>query len=114
KIQTVIFDMDGVIIDSEPIHMKVEQEVFHELGINITEKDHQKFVGISGEEMIRNISGKYQLEVTAEEILKEMRSRYLKDIQENDSLVLVEGVYEIIRYLYNKKDLILASSATAE
>ncbi|WP_268038315.1 hypothetical protein [Clostridium estertheticum] len=32
-LNAVIFDMDGVIIDSEPAHMKLENETYKKLGI---------------------------------------------------------------------------------
>lgn len=112
EIKTVIFDMDGVIIDSEPIHMKVEQDVFRELDLNISKEEHQNFVGKSGKEMIGGLIEKYQLDVTAEEVLREIRSRYLKEIKENNSLSPVKGVQETLQYLYSQKELILASSAT--
>jgi beta-phosphoglucomutase-like phosphatase (HAD superfamily) len=34
-----IFDMDGVIIDSEPIHFEVDMQTIRELGCDISEKE---------------------------------------------------------------------------
>ena len=38
-IEAVIFDMDGVLIDSEPIWQKAEREVFGALGVKISDKE---------------------------------------------------------------------------
>ena len=38
KLQAFIFDMDGVIIDSEPIHSRVKMETFRHFGIDFDEK----------------------------------------------------------------------------
>ncbi|RCW50394.1 hypothetical protein [Paenibacillus prosopidis] len=35
-IEAFIFDMDGVIIDSEPIHFDVDMKTMHHLGASIT------------------------------------------------------------------------------
>ncbi len=37
-IEAVIFDMDGVIVDSEPFWQQAEEEVFTALGVNVTDK----------------------------------------------------------------------------
>jgi beta-phosphoglucomutase-like phosphatase (HAD superfamily) len=53
-IQAVIFDLDGVIIDSEPIHFKLEQQMFDELKIAISFKEHCSFVGMSLSKYVGN------------------------------------------------------------
>lgn len=52
KINTVIFDMDGVLIDSEPLWKIAMEEVFHLVGCMITKKDFQKTVGLRIDEVI--------------------------------------------------------------
>ena len=45
-IKGIIFDMDGVILDSEKLHAKVEQKLFKDLKIEMTEEEKQRFIGI--------------------------------------------------------------------
>ena len=47
----VIFDMDGVLIDSEPLWKIAMEEVFHSVGCMITKKDFQKTVGLRIDEV---------------------------------------------------------------
>ena len=42
--EAVIFDMDGVLIDSEPLWKIAMEEVFHSLGSKLTKADFQKTV----------------------------------------------------------------------
>lgn len=49
----VIFDMDGVLIDSEPLWKIAMEEVFHSVGSFLTKKDFQKTVGLRLDEVIR-------------------------------------------------------------
>lgn len=48
----VIFDMDGVLIDSEPLWKIAMQATFDEVGCNLTKKDFQKTVGLRIDEVI--------------------------------------------------------------
>jgi len=48
----VIFDMDGVLIDSEPVWKIAMEEVFHSVGCYITKTDFQKTVGLRLDEVI--------------------------------------------------------------
>jgi len=52
KYEAVIFDMDGVLIDSEPLWKIAMEEVFHSVGCMITKKDFQKTVGLRIDEVI--------------------------------------------------------------
>ncbi len=45
-IEAVVFDMDGVLVDSEPIWRAVEQEVFAGVGIEVTEQDLLETMGV--------------------------------------------------------------------
>ncbi|SHF11217.1 haloacid dehalogenase superfamily, subfamily IA, variant 3 with third motif having DD or ED/haloacid dehalogenase superfamily, subfamily IA, variant 1 with third motif having Dx(3-4)D or Dx(3-4)E [Fodinibius roseus] len=115
QITTIIFDMDGVIVDSEPIHMKIEQELFHELGLEITTEEHWQYVGTSAHEMWEDIIDKYQLPVSADKILAEKQQRYLKHLSNTEKLNHISGIKRLIRHFYkHNKSLVLASSATRE
>ena len=46
-VNTVIFDMDGVLINSEPVHQRHEREMYEELGLELTFEEQQSFVGMS-------------------------------------------------------------------
>jgi mannitol-1-/sugar-/sorbitol-6-/2-deoxyglucose-6-phosphatase len=48
-----IFDMDGVLIDSEPLWKIAMQEAFDEVGCHLTVKDFQKTVGLRIDEVVR-------------------------------------------------------------
>jgi sugar-phosphatase len=50
--EAVIFDMDGVLIDSEPLWKIAMEEAFHSVGCMITKKDFQKTVGLRIDEVV--------------------------------------------------------------
>jgi HAD superfamily hydrolase (TIGR01509 family) len=110
-IRTVIFDMDGVIIDSEPVHFKVEQQMFKELGISISFEKHAGFVGTSSQNMWEQIVKEYSLEASPGELTSSEYERYIRFLNENP-LLPVKGVIELIEDLHSAGlKLMVASSS---
>ena len=111
-IKAVIFDMDGVIIDSEPVHLKLEQELFKELGLNIGEEEHITFVGSTSHYMWDNVRTKFNLSNTLEELVNKDRNKYLDYLNSSENLKPIQGIPELIKNLY-KKDLSLAVASSS-
>jgi HAD superfamily hydrolase (TIGR01509 family) len=112
---TVIFDMDGVIIDSEPVHMNIEQQLYRELDLDISEEEHQAFVGTSTLEMWTSLVDKYNLDVSAGEISERKHERYMHWLESADRLPIIDGVRELIVHLHQSgKTLCLASSSSGQ
>ncbi|PUZ29503.1 hexitol phosphatase HxpB [Chitinophaga parva] len=51
-INTVIFDMDGLLIDSEPLWAEAMQEVFAKLGVNLTKEQYAQTTGLRTQEVV--------------------------------------------------------------
>lgn len=45
KIKGVIFDLDGLLVDSEPINFEADSVLLSEFGVNYTKEDHQNVLG---------------------------------------------------------------------
>jgi mannitol-1-/sugar-/sorbitol-6-/2-deoxyglucose-6-phosphatase len=58
KIQAVIFDMDGILIDSEPFWQASEKEEFRKLGISLTTEDCQLTTGMRIQDVAAQWYGK--------------------------------------------------------
>ena len=43
--EAFIFDMDGVIVDSEPLHSRVKLETFAHFGLPFDERDLARYMG---------------------------------------------------------------------
>jgi hypothetical protein len=52
-LQAVLFDMDGLLIDSEPLWFQVETEVMARLGGTWTEADQKELLGSSLDNSVR-------------------------------------------------------------
>jgi sugar-phosphatase len=53
ELRAVIFDMDGVLIDTEPVWRRVEKEVFAWLGISLSEADCRETMGMRIDDVVR-------------------------------------------------------------
>lgn len=113
SLKAVLFDMDGVIVDTEPLHRKAYFKTFNQLGIDVSEELYTSFTGASTKRVCDTLIEHFDLKQTFEEIAKIKRD-YFKDYFDNDEeFDLISGVKELIQHYYeNGITLILASSAT--
>jgi len=53
----IVFDFDGVLADSEPLHLRAYQEVLSSLGVTLTREDYYaKYLGYNDEDMLRKLT----------------------------------------------------------
>ena len=111
-IQAVIFDLDGVIIDSEPIHFKLEQQMFDELKITVSFQEHCSYVGMSSQNMWERIVNQHTLTFSPDALVRKKEVLYLEYLDKQEDLYSITGVEALIRELYeNNFKLIIASSS---
>jgi HAD superfamily hydrolase (TIGR01509 family) len=68
--EAIIFDMDGVLIDSEPIHYKADTELFRKMGIEVPDPDRDLFVGMGAEGVYSYLRDKFNLPQSISELLE--------------------------------------------
>jgi beta-phosphoglucomutase len=113
SLKAVLFDMDGVIVDTEPLHRKAYFKTFDELGIAVSEAMYTSFTGASTKRVCETLINEFNLNHTHEDIAA-IKRNYFKDYFYNDDeFDLIPGVRALIQHYYeNGITLILASSAT--
>lgn len=91
----VIFDMDGVLIDSEPLHYRSTVLYLNgELGLTYNEEENEEFLGRSDEYMFRILQKRYQLPFSVGEMIRRRRDIYLGLL--SGHVRLIPGVRELI------------------
>lgn len=112
-IQTVIFDMDGVIVDTEPVHRYAYYKQFEELNIEVSEELYTSFTGNSTRNIFQKIKDIFHLENEVEDMIQRKRSIFNDAFDTKKDLELLDGVRNLIVDLHqNGVQLILASSAS--
>jgi len=112
-IQTVIFDMDGVIVDTEPVHRYAYFQHFSELNIDVSEELFTSFTGNSTRNVFQRVNSIFNLNADVEELILRKRTIFNDAFDHKEDLELLEGVENLIKNLYeNGVELILASSAS--
>lgn len=112
-LKAVLFDMDGVIVDTEPLHRKAYFQLFDDLEIIVSEELYTSFTGSSTKKVCNTLIENYQLSHSHEE-LAIVKRKYFKDYFYNDAdFNLLPGVKSLIEnYFENDIKLVLASSAS--
>lgn len=112
-IQTVIFDMDGVIVDTEPVHRYAYFLHFKELNIKVSEEMYTSFTGLSTRNVFQKLKQNFLIEETVENLIQRKRTIFNDAFDTKKDLELLAGVENLIRELHqNGIQLIVASSAS--
>ena len=114
-LKAVIFDMDGVIVDSEPLHRKAYQRMFFDFELEVSNELYESFTGQSTQAICEILCNLFNLNYKAELLVNRKRKHFELLFDEDDELSLIEGVLDLIKDYYKSGlNLILASSASMQ
>jgi beta-phosphoglucomutase len=106
----LIFDMDGVLIDSEPAHKLAKQRAFARFGVTLPESVYEQYKGRPDatfmNEVVASIS---QLTVDAEELLR-LKHQEFEAVEH--LAAPISGAPEFVNWAKTKFRIALATSAT--
>lgn len=112
-LKAVIFDMDGVIIESEPLHRYAYYSMFKDVNIEVSDALYETFTGKSTMNVCKQVCSLFNLKETPEYLVSLKRKHFDVIFNNCADFNLIEGVLDIIQDYYNNGlTLVLASSAT--
>ena len=100
KLRHIIFDCDGVLVDSEPISMRADVVLLQRYGIEISEAEaHSRFVGTTFQAMLDMMTVEHG--VVFPEGLDEVKNRMVEEMYRRE-LKIVDGVVDVLNALNAK------------
>ncbi|MFP5437907.1 MAG: HAD family hydrolase [Bacteroidia bacterium] len=111
NIKAVIFDMDGVVINSEPLAQRANNELFSQLGIEVPESVYRTFVGTAPYNNMQKLKQLYNIPVAFADLVALRSEIYFGLFDKADDLQLMPGFLDLITRL--KENGIIAILATS-
>lgn len=110
-VKALVFDMDGVLIDSEPLHLLAYQRYLADFGLTFLEEDNHQFLGMKDLDCAKHLLERHKLEITAVEFV-ERKERVLHQLFK-EQLQVQPGVHQTLEKAMELQiPMVVASSAT--
>ena len=112
-LKAVIFDMDGVIVDSEPLHFDAESIIFREMGITLPDSERHTFMGMSNRKMWSLLKERFGLPGDHDDIMFRAEETRLAFMTSLTDIPAVPGIHALLDDLENHRcPAALASSSS--
>lgn len=111
-IKAVVFDMDGVVVDSEPLYQRAQVRLFAEFGVTIPEDDWKLFRGMTEEAYYKFIGRRYDLNRQLGPLRRRGRE-YVRQLFDTD-LELMAGFTRLHRLIKGHYRLGLVTSTASD
>lgn len=104
--------MDGVIVDTEPVHHFAYQQHFKQLNIEVSAELYASFTGNSTKNIYERLKSAYGLKEEVMDLVEVKRNLFNEAFDQKEDLFLLDGVEVLIQDLHqNGIQLVLASSS---
>jgi beta-phosphoglucomutase len=113
----VLFDFDGILVNSEPLHFQAFREVLAAEHIDLTEEEYfRELIGFDDRGAFRHVYESRQRELPAKTFLALMagKGRIMRQIIHRGQFSALPGVEEFVRALWRTRPLAICSGALRE
>lgn len=111
RYKALIFDCDGVLVDTEPLHCLSWQEVFRSHGLEFSEDFIMGFVGLSSPQTLRILQERSWIprEVDCESWIQEKRMLFYRFIEEK--MTEIPGISPFLRKAAKRMPIAMATGS---
>ncbi|GAJ26095.1 hydrolase [Liquorilactobacillus sucicola DSM 21376 = JCM 15457] len=100
NLDLVIFDMDGLVVDSEKVYFKANMLAAEALKMPYSFEYYRQYIGAGTEEMLNKMSNDYGSQKLVDEFIRLSREN-VYELVEKDGLPLKKGFMELSEYLHD-------------
>ncbi|MCI3029464.1 HAD family phosphatase [Desemzia sp. C1] len=101
ELKTVIFDMDGLMFDTEMMYYTANQKAADEIGLSFTYEYYERYIGASDEEFFANLYKDFKDDEKVDAFIEKSRV-YLLDHIESAGILVKPGLKELLAFLEEK------------
>jgi beta-phosphoglucomutase len=96
KPKALIFDMDGVLVDSEPLHERAKRDSFRKTGIVLPEERFATLIGRGDEAMLKDLASEFSL--SAKQSAKILRQKNAFYESSESTLRPIPGALDFVHW----------------
>lgn len=112
-ISAVIFDMDGVLFDSEPYHDQTTTSILESYGAKGAYEAIRPYVGRSPEDMWAAMKTKYDIPASVEDLVELQWKKNIAGLKDS-GLERSEGLSELLEFCHNKGIRVAVASSSRQ
>lgn len=98
NLKAALFDLDGLIADTESLHVSSYHKMANDMGIKLNDEYIHSFIGVATKDNVKRIIKDFNINKNFEDVLKLRYQYYIKEIR-NSNLKPMEGAKETIIFL---------------
>ena len=111
-IKAAIFDMDGVVSDTQKLHSRVESSILSRFGINITPDEITlRYSGVRTKEFFKELLTEANVDFNLEELMLEKWEK-MNELAKI-SVDYIDGIYELLDLLLNANIKLAVGTASS-
>lgn len=111
-IKAIIFDMDGVLVDSEPFNIEIEKRQFELNHLSISEEEHHQYMGVATDVMWREIAKRQSLSLPVETLIEQNKTESIHYFTELKEIPVMPGLVDLLEKLTLKNFPIAVASSS--
>ncbi|CAM3970684.1 HAD family hydrolase [Vibrio neonatus] len=109
--KAVIFDMDGLLLDTERVCLQAFEKACHTLGIEFLEPEYLAIIGQNEQGIERTIRAGYPKDIDYPKLRKQWM-QYYHAVSEHQAIPVKEGVVELLQWLKSKQIPMAVATST--
>lgn len=110
NIRAILWDMDGVLIDSEAYHLRAENETLKDYGIHVTPEISKPMMGSTFSDYFKGVAAYFKKDLPTKKILSDHAKRLEHYVQ--NIFPIVEHAHDVLEKLSHRYLMALATSSS--